>query len=675
MALAYLKKVQTKSFLFKVFFAYLAISSISLLSTLLSLSGYYVIHQKFTIISDNALPGISSSFKLSQSNSNYVDQLAKLIEASDEGEHEKIKNKIHQLALDMKAHLAQVTERASSTRTQETADRLAQLNEVTQKHLEKLTEFSLKRIQLRKESQRTIDRTLKNIELVDDLLAPHVIRMTDLLFKKLDNVNSLLEKKSYAKAQKSHSQVINKDIFAFENLNELRFRITHLNLILKRLQTNSTRSDILQVREDFALEFRSLVRLLSKEQFSQKNQEISNLINKIAEDTLGRRNLFQAYLKHEDITTKITALAEESRTTTNELNQAVDKILAQNSQLTKNSSQEMDNSLRQSLWVLLLLLFLSATLPTALLYFFLYKNLYRRLHYLIETTRGLSEGKTQKKVQMLGNDELGEISKALEVFRNNALRIQRNEALLNEQKVELERSNKELQQFAYVASHDLRSPLRGIDSLASWLEEDLKEMAGPESKKHLQLMRSRVQRMEMLLEDLLEYSRVDRIDRKLVNVPIEDFLNDLLALLQPTPKSPKFHIKYNSSIKEIKTVRPALEIVLRNLISNAITHHDKEEGTITISLHQRDSYYEFSVADDGPGIHKEFQEKVFQIFQTLRSKDEVNTSGVGLALVKKLLTSLHCEIQLQSNPEQQRGSTFTFEWPIEWGATKNEPNQ
>lgn len=222
----------------------------------------------------------------------------------------------------------------------------------------------------------------------------------------------------------------------------------------------------------------------------------------------------------------------------------------------------------------------------------------------------------------------------------------------------LSRVNDELTSFTYIASHDLKSPLRGIDQLASWITEDLGERLQGDTLEHLRLMRSRIQRMEMLLDDLLAYSRVGRSSDMVVSVNTRELLNNIFEM-QATTKPMQLVLADDMPVLNCQKV--PLELVFRNLISNAIKHHDKPQGTIRVSASQTTDGYAFTVQDDGPGIPPEHQERVFTMFQTLKPRDAVEGSGIGLAIVKKAVESVGGTVTLES--DGQHGCTFRFTWP------------
>lgn len=223
---------------------------------------------------------------------------------------------------------------------------------------------------------------------------------------------------------------------------------------------------------------------------------------------------------------------------------------------------------------------------------------------------------------------------------------------------ELKRSNKDLNDFAYVASHDLKAPLRGIMQLSSWIEEDIADIASDETKTHLALLKSRTVRLEKLLDDLLTYSRIGRHTGEINDVNVKEMTESLFQLLDPPA-----HFSFNviDTVPVFRTLTIPLEVIFRNLIGNAIKHHDRDDGKIMLSVFEQDDYYEFTLSNDGPAIAVEHQEQIFEMFKTLKPRDEVEGSGMGLAVIKKILEYHGGNIRVSSQGE--RGVSFIFSWP------------
>jgi PAS domain S-box-containing protein len=239
------------------------------------------------------------------------------------------------------------------------------------------------------------------------------------------------------------------------------------------------------------------------------------------------------------------------------------------------------------------------------------------------------------------------------------------ERRVSERTAQLESANKELEDFAYAASHDLKAPLRVIDNASKWLEEDLQQHLTPETREHMALLRGRVGRMERLLDDLLEYSRIGRTkDARYSDIVSGDvLLDDVLAGL-PLPEG--FTIQVSPGFSGIQAPRMPLEQILRNLIDNALKHHDKKQGRIEVSVRDEDTNYAFAVTDDGPGIPPQYHEQIFKTFHTLKPRDQVEGSGMGLAIVRKNIEVFGGTLNLESSAGH--GSTFHFTWPKQTNA-------
>lgn len=236
--------------------------------------------------------------------------------------------------------------------------------------------------------------------------------------------------------------------------------------------------------------------------------------------------------------------------------------------------------------------------------------------------------------------------------------VQQRTSELSLANMDLERSNEDLEQFAYAASHDLKSPLRAIDNLTQWIGEDAIDVLPDESKEHLQKVKSRIVQMEKLLSDLLAYARVGRGGGKPEELSTKAILDEIVDLI---PRPTGLKVEVAADIPNVRSSRAPLELVFRNLISNAVQHHDKPDGTVHVSSTTNEKFHEFKVSDDGPGIPAEYHTKIFQMFQSLKPKNDKGGSGMGLAMVKKVIENAGGYIAVESNVGES--TTFRFGWP------------
>lgn len=214
---------------------------------------------------------------------------------------------------------------------------------------------------------------------------------------------------------------------------------------------------------------------------------------------------------------------------------------------------------------------------------------------------------------------------------------------------------KELESFAYIISHDLKTPLRGIASLTDWIAQDYHEKLDETGKEYLTLLKSRVVRLEGLIDGVLAYSRAGRLDMQKEKVDLEALLKEVIEMQEPKES---VKIEIDTKLPTVEAVKSAMMQVFSNLIGNAIKHNDKEQVMIHVGATEKSDEWTFYVKDNGPGIEREFYEKVFKIFQTLKTKDEMDSTGIGLSVVKKIIENAGGKVWIES--EKGKGAIFFF---------------
>ncbi|WP_421875870.1 sensor histidine kinase [Pacificispira sp.] len=224
---------------------------------------------------------------------------------------------------------------------------------------------------------------------------------------------------------------------------------------------------------------------------------------------------------------------------------------------------------------------------------------------------------------------------------------------------ELQRSNEDLESFAYTASHDLRAPLRGIGNLIGWVREDLGDKVDEDAESKFSLMTDRVQRMERMLEDLLQYSRIGRTDLQEAEFQPEQKIREAFDLLNAEQR---FELEIPDPLPTLSGTPIAFQQVVANVIGNAIKHHDGETGRIRVYSTRQDAFVRITIADDGPGIPEQYRERVFALFQTLKSRDSVEGSGMGLAIVRRVLDVAGGKVSITGN-DHGRGASVHIDWP------------
>lgn len=247
-------------------------------------------------------------------------------------------------------------------------------------------------------------------------------------------------------------------------------------------------------------------------------------------------------------------------------------------------------------------------------------------------------------------DLIGSIGIHLDITDRKEQEQKMKELLLTLQQV-----NQELNDFAYIVSHDLKAPLRAIGSLATWLEADYSDKLDEEGKETLSLLVQRTQRMHNMIEGILNYSRYGRKSEKLERINTQEMVTKIVDLLAP-PKHIRIEIK--NILPDVNYEEIKLQQVFQNLMSNAIKFMDKEQGYITVESYEEGKHVYFKITDNGPGIEKAYFDKIFQIFQTLQARDQFESTGIGLSIVKKIVENYGGKITVESTINV--GTTFTF---------------
>ncbi|WP_442265527.1 sensor histidine kinase [Tenacibaculum sp. ZS6-P6] len=218
-------------------------------------------------------------------------------------------------------------------------------------------------------------------------------------------------------------------------------------------------------------------------------------------------------------------------------------------------------------------------------------------------------------------------------------------------------SNKELNDFAHVVSHDLKAPLRSMNALVTWLHEDLSHLINNEDiEKNFKLLIKKIDKMDHLINGILKYAGVDKIERSERQVDLDLVLSDIIYTIHIPD-----HVKINIP-KKLPTIRGdkfRIHQLFQNLISNAVKYANKENGLVTISYEDKSENWEFRIQDNGKGIKEKYHKKIFDIFQTL--DDHHNSTGIGLAIVTKIIALYKGKIWVES--EYGKGATFIVSLP------------
>lgn len=312
------------------------------------------------------------------------------------------------------------------------------------------------------------------------------------------------------------------------------------------------------------------------------------------------------------------------------------------------------NRLRQNLFSILLVT-MGLTVFVSIL---ISRSISNPIQELQKGTEIIGGGNWSYRVAMDSRDEIGDLSRAFDKMTVHLEKTTASRDQLNAMALQLQRSNRELEDFAYVVSHDLKAPLRGITSVSTWLKEDYAEKFDAEGKHQLDLLRNRALRMDALISGILQYSRVGSVDEAEAPEDLNLLVNEIIENLNAPPK---IHIGIEGSLPVLKCPRIKMHQVFQNLISNAMKFSDKAQGEIKVRCQDEGSAWQFCVEDNGTGIDPKNFEKIFKLFQTLDDQTRTENTGVGLALVKRIIELRGGRVWVESKVGE--GSRFFFTWP------------
>jgi PAS domain S-box-containing protein len=268
--------------------------------------------------------------------------------------------------------------------------------------------------------------------------------------------------------------------------------------------------------------------------------------------------------------------------------------------------------------------------------------------------------KTGKTIDVAINASLIEVGgkKLLQGIFRDITENKKAESVRNQLLKQLASANQELKDFAYIVSHDLKAPLRGIKTLVDWITADSADKLDDNSKQQINLLKGRVSRMHNLIDGILQYSRVGRVEEEMVQVNLNEIVAEAIDMVAP-PEN--ITITIENELPTIVFEPTRVMQVFQNLLSNAVKYMDKPKGLIKIGCVEEDGYWKFNVTDNGPGIEEKHFERIFQMFQTLAPRDEFESTGVGLTVTKKIVELYKGKIWVES--KVGKGSTFFFTLP------------
>ncbi|MEM8812063.1 MAG: HAMP domain-containing sensor histidine kinase [Pseudomonadota bacterium] len=444
---------------------------------------------------------------------------------------------------------------------------------------------------------------------------------------------------------------------------ELQFRAEAIFDAVEQVGDTSDPDRLTEIRDRLLLDLRALTNEIVRARFADDGRVVAEPVKAIYGQILGESGVFELRRAVLDDRQSMEELRTSAEASSRLISGIVEQFVSEIEQLMDAESAR--TSIRTNWAQAILIVFAALAIAASALVYFSYvdRSIVRRVNGLATAVNQLTEGSLAKPVPISGNDQITRLEEAAEALRTRTLRLREAEEALQTHAKELERSNKDLQQFAYVTSHDLRAPLRGIRSLSEWIQEDIQEGNPDDVAANMERLRGRVGRMESLLGGILRYSRASSGAAEAVDINFEDLARQIFNDLN---SENRFRINLKDRSETFVADYTFVHQLLSNLIGNAIKHHNGSEGRLDLSLDSDGDFYCIVVDDDGPGIPEDMREKVLQMFQTLKPRDEVEASGIGLAIVKRLVERRNGKLIVGHS--ELGGARFEVKWPREGSA-------
>ncbi len=327
--------------------------------------------------------------------------------------------------------------------------------------------------------------------------------------------------------------------------------------------------------------------------------------------------------------------------------QLTSDLVTRSRDIVEEASQALQQAISKITWTLIVAVAVGLAVIFSANYSIIERQFNRRIHVLNQSVLAIAAGDLKHPIPVSGSDELGEMANALVTFKKNA--------------EDLHHSNEELETFAYITAHDLRTPISAIQNLCTWVSEDEENRLSSESRAYLSLLEKRTLRLNGHLNDLLAYVQAEHVSDAFELVDLHRAVTTILKDLDPDQN---FEVSFGKMPMPFGAKGDVLRNICTNLLANVIKHHDAPTGRITFRAEILADQYRFEIQDDGPGISPLYHDKIFELFQTLRPRDEVEGSGLGLAVVRKLIKRENGAITVSSNPDLKRGTKISVTLPL-----------
>lgn len=644
----------------KIFAAFFAVSLFSFASALVGWIGLGFVREAQDTVLNDAYPGVRDAQIIARESSNLVLHMSSLFDARSV---DRLETQVREIGAREQRISALLVHFDNSNLLGglrgQLETRIADLSE----NVETLAKLSRRTILNTDELEREVGELLAMSHRIMDgthAISPIVAERTIENAQALNHLMTKPEGQGRSDLPLEFENFLQQNMGDLQKITDLQYRGEVILDQLTRLDGVTSTDQLRILRDETILNLRAITNAIVRLDIAGTGETFAEPLTLLSEHVFNEDNIFS---RKEQIFANRVAM-DEIRAMADLAGQAIGDLAEQITTRTESVMDDQSVHAREiaSRTQIAMIILAALAFMASVLIFVIYinNNILFRLQRLAKSVSSLTGGDFSKAVPATGDDQITRIEEAVEALRDNSIRLREAENKLLSRSIELERSNQDLEQFAYVTSHDLRAPLRAIGSLSEWIEEDLEEGNTADAAGNLSRLRSRVRRMESLLNGILQYARSGSQDSDNERVPFEATVRQIFEDLK---NDDQFLLVIRTNAETVYTGSSFFHQVLGNMLSNAIKHHDKPNGTIEVELASDAHFNTLKISDDGPGIPEKLRERVFKMFQTLKPRDEVEASGVGLALVKRLVERRAGNLSVAQS--EAGGACFTVRWPRE----------
>ena len=604
------------------------------------------IEQSKNSLTDNSIPALISANQLSTIAVNVVQ---KSLEMNDSENINKLKLKRKSTLLYAEQILEHLNKLKHYDLSMPQVDKVELILEGLIENVEDRSKLIREKLLLENNNKKEIAILRQSIDALTDIAAIMKIKASLALNKEVNKPNEI-----------AVNELITNELYNVEIVNEIIARLAELDKDIRGINEATSQEGLLSIAQGFDHALRVIVRTVVNLNDRKTRNEFSPYLSSLIELGQDTPDVFQDKLEIIKLSEQLSDISQENITLTQELNTNVNMLSSGVQDYTELAADELQNTIGFSKLVLINIAVFAVLISMAIVWLIVYKNIIIKLSHLSSVTKKLSDDELNVSINVSGKNEFSDIARALDSLKNLTIARKRFNKVLSEKSLQLQRSNEDLSQFAYVASHDLQEPLRMIGSYVQLLEKRYKGKLDQDADKFINYAVDGCLRMQSLIEGLLKFSRVESNKEEMEVVNINEALVDVINDLSIPIQEKNAKVLWDDMPAALASPSQ-IRTVFRNLISNSIKYCTGRPPVIHIRGDVIEDFVKFSVEDNGIGIQEKYTKKIFIIFKRLHAREKFKGTGIGLSICKKIVERHGGKIWLSSIFGE--GTTFYFTFP------------